>query len=171
MSKPKGGKKKAVESGKIGEDVTIQDEEIFNELEVIGSIDDYDYYEKNEFIQYLKDKGFKIPPGGPITINDEEVASSVKIPDEVLVNEDTGIVYVVENKRQSSSGSVLEKVETGQRKFSYWSGIVSRLGYCLEGYFFTLTGPYFTDETKRRLSDLLDHYDRTDENIKIIYVS
>ena len=174
MSKPLGGRRAAVISGQIGEKASILDEEVFEQSGIPGDPDDYDYLKKEEFTQYLKEKGLSIPPGGPITIEGEEgeeIASSKKIADEILIDEENGIIYICENKRQEGSGSVLEKLETGEYKYNYWSRIAESIGMELGGYYFTLMGSYFErTEVRERLADIVDYYAESDDNIKIIFV-
>jgi hypothetical protein len=100
----------------------------------------------------------------------KQITSSRKRADEALVDRGSKEVYVSENKRQTSAGSVLEKLETGQWKWEYWSTIAKSIGFELKGFFFLVTGAYFTADVRKRLDDIIKHYESIDANVKIIFV-
>ncbi len=170
MVKPPGGGKTAIISGIKGEEISIKDPEIFEKSGIPGDIEDYCYMSKKQFGDWLRKKGLKFTQKGPVNLDEEEVVSSKKIADEALIDCKNKKIYVIENKRQERAGSVSEKLETGQFKFDYWSKIARSLGMELRGFYFTVTGEYFTDGVRNRLSDLIEYYETLDVDIVIIFV-
>ena len=170
MVKPEGGKKAAVDSGKKGETITIKDEGVFEQTGIPRNPDEYDYMTAKEFYAFQKEEGLRFRQKGPVELEGKQITSSRKRADEALVDRGSKEVYVSENKRQTSAGSVLEKLETGQWKWEYWSTIAKSIGFELKGFFFLVTGAYFTEDVRKRLDDIIKHYESIDANVKIIFV-
>jgi hypothetical protein len=61
---------------------------------------------KKQFVKYFK-------------LDKKELAHGTKEPDEVYVNEDKKIVFIIEKKFQKRSGSVCEKLQTGVFKKTF----------------------------------------------------
>lgn len=81
------------------------------------------------FMKYLNDKQNK----------DIKPAHGCKNPDECYINEDTNTIYIIEKKFQQCSGSVCEKIQTGDFKRYVYSLLFPSYKiiyiYCLSDWF------------------------------------
>jgi hypothetical protein len=96
------------------------------------NIENFQFYCQHDFPRYFKKKtGKKM----------EEIFGKKFLPDEAVVYKN--ILYVIEKKTQSGSGSVDEKIQTGPYKLSIYQECAGMLGLEEAKYIYLLSSQHF----------------------------
>ena len=116
------GRTSIIDSLKLHPDIQIQEGDIIKyKNKIIGF-----YTEKHKFY----DTFLKIHD-----IDWRNINSKKYLPDSVLVNNRKKIIYIIEKKYQSGSGSVDEKLQTCDFKKKVYTKLIEKTGYKTEYYY------------------------------------
>lgn len=122
--------------------LTSEGEDIFYEGKLVASV-----YEKHGLY-----KKFLEPQG----IIGREILSKLLLPDTAVINHKTKQVFIVEKKFQERSGSVDEKLQTGDFKLRQYRRLLEKTEY--EGHFLFLLNGWFErneyDDVKKYIKDV-----------------